>query len=810
MPINLESLNVIQDNTKVFLNNDGTLQKASFFSRKSTIDQNKQNIVNSLKQTIASDPKYFGVQKHLEGMIDGLMTSKLSSRGITAGQIKDILAYADSLSTPEEQKKSFMSGAMHTAVVLHQNQDKSAKFGLPTSLAGSSKEIKDAYSNAFHNTFKNIFANTEDLRSVNIENTIRQFDENTALIKSTFKELGLPNNLENTFFANTVGKNYSKEQLKNVCDYYKAINNNQELSASQKSILYDTVVADNGPLDKNSFYLLVLMRENMFVYDKASSSPEFTATIKKELSAMNFDENSVQYMQNQVADAVINDVRELVPYKIDATPEELQTFAAQAKKVTPQMIQDFINKELGSYRAAIQEVKDYANGNAALEKIGMKTISNVKGVPKAGYLTALHNASQELNPVFKQLTTNINTVSLDRFNTVLEQLSGTINDYAKTMDKKGLPELGMFNANLADHILGESVSSLSADERRGLFNRLSSPAGENLFYMHTSDYQNADSLLIAQNMSLLRDKIALIDNLEAKPFSNNSEQKCDYTKLSCSMQAKHSLDNLLSGDLAKELPLKEFSKENYNRSFAQTAESMLQLNFLTEMQKMQGGNGRDTIFEKDIKRGLQATLSNGVKLANQYEDAKKQLAEYISHGQVHNYADLNPAQTCTAQILMTCLSQETEKMINMGVPLALNGEKRIPAFFTMGDGDQNAKLPGGGRSFNVVEDGSGGFEIQYECTRAIDGFQITKDNPELIRLGADSQEHYEINIHIPGDEIERLQTVDFRELPELPKNPKIDDLMNWKTNFDFGAYNIQNVTITGGCNIYGMSAPENF
>lgn len=808
MPINLQSLNVMQDNTKVFLNNDGTFQKASFFSGKTAIEQNKQNIVDTLKQTIASDPKYFGVQKHLEGMIDGLMTSKLSSRGITAGQIKDILAYADSLSTPAEQKKSFMAGALHTAVVLHQNQNESAKFGLPTSLADSSKQIKDAYSNAFHNTFKNIFAKTEDLRNVNIENTIRQFDENATLIKSTFNELDLPSDLEDTFFANTVGKNYSKEQLETTGAYYKEISNNPQLNASQKNILYDMVAADNCPFEKDRFTLVVLIRENMFVHDEVSHTAEFNTHIKNELSAMEFPEDSIEYLKDQVTAAVTDDVRKLVPYKMKATPEELRELVAGSIKASPKTIYDLAKRELDNYRAAIQEVNDYAGSDAALKKIGMNTISNVPGVPKAGYLTALHNASQELNPVFKQLTTNINTVSLDRFDTVIAQLSKAINDYE--VNQELLPELGMLKANLVDHILGESVSSLSADERRGLFNRLSSPAGENLFYMHKSDYQNADSLLIAQNMSLLRDKIALIDNLEAKPFSNNPEQKCDYTKLSCSMQAKHSLDNLLSGDLAKELPMKGFSVENYNRTFTQTAESMFQLNFLNEMQKMQRGNDESTIFKTDIERSLQVKLPNGEKLANNFKAAKKQLAEYVSHGQVKEYADLSPAQACTAQILMTCLSQETEKIANMGMPLALNAEKRMPAFLCTENNTKKKDIPGGGRSFNVVEDGSGGFEIQYECTRAIDGFQANNDNPKLIRLGADSQEHYEINIHIPGDEIERLQAVDFRELPKLPENPKIDDLMNWKTNFDFDIFNIQNVTITGGCNIYGMSAPENF
>lgn len=803
MPINLNSLNTMQDTARVTLNNDGTFQKASFFSRKSTIDQNKQNIVNSLKQTIASDPKYFGVQKHLEGMIDGLMTSKLSSRGITAGQIKDILAYADSLSTPEEQKKSFMSGATHTAVVLHQNQDRSAKFGLPTSLAGSSNEIKDAYSNAFHNTFKNIFANTEDLRSVNIENTIRQFDDNASLIKSTFGELDLPSSLEDTFFANTIGKNYSKEQLETTGAYYKEISNNPQLNSSQKSILYDMVTTDNGPFDKNTFTLVVLMRENMFVHDEVNHSAEFNTHIKNELPAMGFPEDSIEYIKNQVADAVTNDVRKLVPYKKDATPEELREFVAKSIKADPETIYDLANKELDNYRAAIQEIKDYANGNAALEKIGTKTISNVKGVPKAGYLSALHRASQELNPVFKQLTANIKAVSLDRFDTVITQLSKAINDYE--INKELLPELGMMKANLVDHILGESVNSLSADERKDLFDRLSSPAGENLFYMYKSDYQNADSLFVAQNLSFLREQIALIDNLEVKPFSNDPEQKCDYTKLSCSMQAKHSLDNVLSGDLPKDILLEGLSKENYRSRFEGTAQSMFQISFLGEMQKLQGISTGEITFEKDIKRGLQVTLPNGVKLDNDFETAKNQLASYISHGQVQTYAELSPAETRTAQILMICLSQETEKIVNMGAPLAFNSEQDAQAFLTMENRDANQELPGGGRAFNVVEDGSGGFEIQYECTRSINYFQANRANSTPIHLAPDSKEHYELNIHIPGDELKRLQAVDFRELPEFPKIPKVSDLMNWKTNFDVGAFNIQNVTITGGFWINGAA-----
>lgn len=819
MPINFDSLNIMLDTARINLNDNGDFQKASFFSRQSTIDQNKQKIVDSLKQTIASDPKYFGVQKHLEGMIDGLLSSKLSSKDITAGQIKDIMAYADSLATPAEQKKSFMSGAIHTALVMHQNQDSSAKFGLPTALADSSKEIKDCYAKTFHKTFQNLFNETKDLRTVNYENTIRQFDENATLIKDTLGTLDLPNELSNTFFENTIEKNYSKEQLETLGKYYHTIKDDTQLSSSQKNILYGIAAADNAPLEENRLNLLILMRENMFVHDEVSNSPAFTDHIKSELSAMGFDEKSVEHMQKQVKDAVNNDARKLVPYKMDATPEEVQALVSQAIKADAQTIQDLANKELDNYRAAIQEVKNYAKGDAALEKIGLKTISHTPEVPKAGYLTALHEASGKLNPDFKKLTANINTVSLDRFDAVLTLLSKAINEIK--IDKALLPELGMLKSNLVDHILGESVNTLSADERRGLFDRLSSPAGENLFYMHKNDNQNADNLFIAQNISLLRDQIALLDNLEAKPFSDDPEPKCDYTKLSASMQAKHSLDNIITGDLPAGDILAGMTTEKYQSRFEGTAQSMLQINFLAEMQKMTGLASGETIFDKDIVRGLDITLPDGKKLeakvmtdeglapekirAAQILAAKNQLASYISHGQTENYEELTPAQTRTAQILMACLSQETEKIINMGGPLAFNSEQDMQAFITMENREANQGLEGGGRTFKLVEDGSGGFEIQYQCTRAINFFQANRMGAEpLIDLSPESTEHYELNIHIPGAEIERLQTVDFSTLAELTRSPKVSDLMNWKTNFDFGACNMQNVTITGGFWINGV------
>ena len=75
-------------------------------------------------------------------------------------------------------------------------------------------------------------------------------------------------------------------------------------------------------------------------------------------------------------------------------------------------------------------------------------------------------------------------------------------------------------------------------------------------------------------------------------------------------------------------------------------------------------------------------------------------------------------------------------------------------------------------------------------------------------LGADSREHYELNVHITGDEIRRLQTVDFGRMGDISQNPAADDFLDWHAHFDLGEYNMQNVSITGGFNIYGVQEQQ--
>lgn len=788
MPINLQSLSAMQNNAKVFLNNDGTFQKASVFSKRAAIDQNKQNIVDNLKQMIAADPKYFGVQKHLEGMIDGLMTSKLSAKGITAGQIKDILAYADSISTPKERKNAFISQAISTAFTLHKTNDNAEPTLMPKELANASHAMKDAYNAELYKNLNTISNTTENLKNINIENVVKQFDEKAVLVNDTAKTLDMPDKLADTFFAKGLEKNYSRQQLETLGGYYKEINDNPQLNNTHKNLLFDIALGDNEPLVREKFDTAVLAKENDFVYQEVKNSEEYNTHVENDLSAMGFAHDDVSFIKDQITKSIYNEVHKLV---------------FNDTKATSDMLHDMTNDRLSKYQNIQEEIKSYANGDANLQKIGMRTVADLGEIPKAGYLKELHEASKAVNPAFiKEIC---HSKGLDRFDTAVNKLAKAILDSTDTMDKNVLPnELGPMKLNLTVHLLGECLNTLSVAERKNLYDRLSSPEVTNLFSMYNNDYKNGDSVFTAHTLNFMRDQIADMDNLDRTPFA---DKECNYAALPLSLQNRFSLDSVITGDLPKNL-LKDIDVPRYQERFDSVTQSMLQINFLSEMKKMSGPENAVTVFEKDIKRGLQVTLSNGVTLENNFETAKNQLAFYVSHGRVNTFAELKPAENRTAQILMVCLSQETEKIVNMGAPMAFNGERNEQAFLTMENREANAGLKGGGRTFNVLDDGAGGFEIQYNCTRAINYFQENRAGARPMTLGPGSEEHYELNIHITGDEIKRLQTIDFSKMAELPKNVSNDDLVDWHTHFNFGDYNIQNVSITGGFSLNGVAEQQ--
>lgn len=138
--------------------------------------------------------------------------------------------------------------------------------------------------------------------------------------------------------------------------------------------------------------------------------------------------------------------------------------------------------------------------------------------------------------------------------------------------------------------------------------------------------------------------------------------------------------------------------EAFQRAVVPAAKSMVAFNSANEMIKSLAGE--TTMFEKDICRQMHVRLPDGTMLPNNHAEALDRLTAVLS-GNPEARFETAPAALRNRVLLVTTLfSQETEKIIDNGIPAAINGRgTEAPFMFALGQGVRNFALalnPDGG------------------------------------------------------------------------------------------------------------------
>lgn len=168
--------------------------------------------------------------------------------------------------------------------------------------------------------------------------------------------------------------------------------------------------------------------------------------------------------------------------------------------------------------------------------------------------------------------------------------------------------------------------------------------------------------------------------------------------------------------------------------------------------------GSVSTFQKDIKRGLNATLPNGVKLPNNFEQARNEVIKYVSKNTQDNFETADIATKKKASLLMSFLSQESEKLATL-VATSLPQETK----FGIGIVDGRDKTLSR-REFTIVETQDGGWHVNVDLEMSIDAiiFPPEKDSniDTTIWLGSGSALNGHLDMTISAEEIARLSEVD--------------------------------------------------
>jgi hypothetical protein len=182
--------------------------------------------------------------------------------------------------------------------------------------------------------------------------------------------------------------------------------------------------------------------------------------------------------------------------------------------------------------------------------------------------------------------------------------------------------------------------------------------------------------------------------------------------------------------------------------------------------------GSVSTFQNDIIRGLKATLPNGVRLPNNFEQARNEVINYVSKNTYDNFETADVAMKKKASLLMSFLSQESEKLSYM-VATSLPSENKFELSIVDAC-DQTATK----REFTIVETQDGGWHVNVDLKLSIDGIVFppekdpTKDT--VVWLGSGSALRGHVDMKISGDEIARLSEVDADNFINEREAPIID------------------------------------
>lgn len=198
-----------------------------------------------------------------------------------------------------------------------------------------------------------------------------------------------------------------------------------------------------------------------------------------------------------------------------------------------------------------------------------------------------------------------------------------------------------------------------------------------------------------------------------------------------------------------------YSPDNLVRDAeSRVAKNMLNWNILSDMRKFATGAGEKTMFAKDIVRAMKVTLPGGRRLPNDFDAARDLLGRFVSGRQDASWATLSEAEQRKTEILMSILSQETEKAAFEGSALALDPNELRPAAQQVG-GDARRY----DRSFELDLSPTGDITVKYTSVKTGMAYLLTEgestDIPESAVFRGD------LLIRIPPEELDRLSALDF-------------------------------------------------
>lgn len=736
--------NLVVDNQQ----GDQSIRKANLFEnvgaffKTANSQARNADVLSHLKEAIAHEPKYFGVQAEAQEAMRALSIDK----PIKASAIQDVLAKLDSLSTPKAQKAYVKQQFLQNAQQAHGNSDANHTFGLPSSLADTKPSVKAAYTNSMQRVCDKALRSGENLHSVDIDALRNKLQTMTDCAVQTSQKL--PEASRDIFMKFALARQVPVEQMQQFADSFAQLASDPQISHNRLHEAAENLfVGIAGSTLKDAGALAETMteaRNKTFVDSLTPNSAMFDA-LKADLEPAGLSNSVVESMTKSMS-VTANEAA-----KDGTKPLNEQSLLPQLRNVLTGYVQS--HAVMQTRTASNETASDLAN--LSLSKF-------TKAAPTPEYMTALQDKSESMSPTL--IKNVLSAKNPEQLFTAIKNITTSTRQAEKELNAVHKQGGNIPASHAILHILGQQIATLSPAEQDALRAQLKSDDMTQLRIAVTPNSEGRGMHPTHQNIASTIN--LLMENVEAMavPFHGGTTSRQDVTR--------DDAQNWLLEATIKDTPLsvtgnaalkdlKSFDGAEQKALQTSMASNRMQAYFQNEMTKL--SHDQLSFFEKDITRGLEIQLDNGTKVPNSVAEANDALARYVTGDQNSSYSALKGQDLAKVHILQSICNQNfegiCESSLLMSVQHFVGGDYEME----LGKPSSQHANPNLVRNFSVTLDNNG---LRIDYTRK-DNFAsaVSGDGTEELMLDSEKSHitHF-ASITLSPAELDRLSGQDWNAL----------------------------------------------
>ena len=183
------------------------------------------------------------------------------------------------------------------------------------------------------------------------------------------------------------------------------------------------------------------------------------------------------------------------------------------------------------------------------------------------------------------------------------------------------------------------------------------------------------------------------------------------------------------------------------------ARNMFNRTVVSSMAKFR--TGEKTAFETDLKRGLDVRLPGGMRLSDHLPTARDQIARFVTRNPGATYEGLDDKGKRKAQLVMSVLSQEGEKVADYSFPTMLDPDMAEGVFYA-----PDMAPAAGVRRFELDISPDGDVEIRYSSTLTGAKHIMRGSDAAMLDIGPSNFSSSAV-FRFDAAELDRLANLDF-------------------------------------------------